>query len=275
MGTFAGHFLPGISFCTIAIWWLFSITVRYQSRPRSFRNRASYCWFQSNAAPESWIKIAVCTLGFLGELYTAFNGGRFVNFGNLQHMTMYTFFFLSGVTDLLCIRKSPQGLTPLLPPGSDYFVLMTAAVVEWLLFKFHLHGRNPLDVMVHTLLGHTILAAVVVVAAECHFRRSALLGYIRSILVLLQGLWFISVGYILHNPWGPLPFSADKHEDHMIVTCIFAWHILGSILIAVAVTAAASSCVTRYIGRETEYSKCPSDQGNLLRENQDDDDYTV
>ncbi|OQR75527.1 transmembrane protein 45B-like [Tropilaelaps mercedesae] len=85
------------------------------------------------------------------ELYTGFEDGRFVYMGNLQHITMYAFFLLRGIVDII--------------------MFITA--------RFHLHDRAPLDILVHMLLDHSLMASVLVACAECAFPDVAILGSIR------------------------------------------------------------------------------------------------
>ena len=60
---------------------------------------------------------------------------------------MYDFFGLGGVVDLLMWYK----VLPL-PPEFDYLVFSLAFWMEGLLFLFHLHGRDELNVRLQTIL---------------------------------------------------------------------------------------------------------------------------
>ena len=73
-----------------------------------------------------------------------------------------------------------------LPQDIEYFVGCLAFIVEGVLFKFHLHGRTELDVLVHTLLLYVIYANVVVVILEARYRRSIMVALARAYIVLLQ-----------------------------------------------------------------------------------------
>jgi hypothetical protein len=114
--------------------------------------------------------------------------GRFVTFGSGQHATMFFFFGLSGLADVLVKLRSP-----LLPSGSEYLFGILAFAVEALLFMFHLHGRSTMDVLVHTLLIYVLYATIVVCMFEAKFRRKPLLVFIRAFLLIVQGTWFWQV----------------------------------------------------------------------------------
>lgn len=169
---------------------------------------------------EAAVKLIFVTVGFAGEIYTGFSAeGHFVNLGNGQHATMFFFFGLSGVIDILLYFKVP------LPPDMDYIAGILAFICEYVLFKFHLHGRTDLDVLLHTLLIYTIAASILAMLAELKYRDNILCALARSYFTLLQGTWFWQVGWILYPPFKhSFHWDQEDHEQMMIATMIFAWH---------------------------------------------------
>ena len=71
-----------------------------------------------------------------------------------------------------------------------------AFVTEGLLLGFHLKGA-PIEILVHKILVITIAGSAAVMFAEICCKGSVIFTLARALLVLLQGLWFIQVGYIL------------------------------------------------------------------------------
>jgi hypothetical protein len=69
-----------------------------------------------------------------------------MNAGNLQHFTMYSAFAMQGLVEILTFYKCG------LPKRVEYAIAVVAFTVEGLLFYFHLHGRNMLDIHIHILL---------------------------------------------------------------------------------------------------------------------------
>ena len=65
------------------------------------------------------------SIGFIGELYTGFKDGKFAHLHNAQHMTMFAFFFLNGVADLL-VHYDVDGV----PEGLDYLSGAFALTME-------------------------------------------------------------------------------------------------------------------------------------------------
>ena len=69
-------------------------------------------------------------------------------------------------------------------------------VVEGLLLGFHLKG-SALEIIVHKLLVITILATAGIIFLEMRFPNCFLLTAVRAQLVLLQGVWWIELAYIM------------------------------------------------------------------------------
>lgn len=81
--------------------------------------------------------------------------------------------------------------------GAAQAALGVAFVVEGLLLGFHLKGTS-LEVVVHKILVITIALSALIMFAEIRSRASVMLTVARALLVILQGIWFIQIGYILY-----------------------------------------------------------------------------
>lgn len=229
MGTFMGHVLPGSFFAGFACWWTYNVFLRYHAcRRAAVQGGAgvkspyiSTCTFQCRCLPrlpvEACLKVALVVIGMIGEFVTAFKGGHFEHLGNGQHMTMYFFFCLNGVVDILMHYRAP------LPPASDYVSAALAFCMEGVLFLYHLHGRTPMDIQLHMLLVYVVAGNIVAVLLEMYFRKSVMPALLRCYFTLLQGTWFIQAGYILYPPVGE-HWNENDHGQMMIVTMIFCWH---------------------------------------------------
>ena len=139
-----------------------------------------------------------------------FNEGHM---NNWQHAAMYFAYMISGFVDII-------GFYVELPPDSEQVrfavqpwyaalprsclmlsicfqaALGLAFVTEGLLLGFHLKGA-PIEVLVHKLLVITIAGSATVMFAEICCKGSVILTLARALLVQLQGIWFIQIGYIL------------------------------------------------------------------------------
>ena len=164
-------------------------------------------------------------MGVAAEVITAFNSGKFEYMGNGQHATMYFFFGLCGLIDILVHHKVA------LPKGIDYAMHVVAFSVEGLLFNFHLHGRTELDVLIHVLLHYCVIGTVIAILVEMRYRRSILAALTRTFFVMLQGTWFWQVSFILYNPLPDAePWKEDDHAQQTQGTLYLEWEREGMIV---------------------------------------------
>ena len=249
MGSFGGHALPGSFFIIFALWWTWATFSRYYNCRRKnirFTATATYnfpflCGRLKEWPIEGMLKIFFVFIGFSLEIYTGMSGGRFVNMSNGQHATMFFYFGFTGIVDILLYFKAP------LPPNMDYASMLLALMAEGLLFKFHLHGRTDLDVLVHTLLLYGIAANMVSVMVEMRYRHNVLSPLTRAYFLLLQGTWFWQVGWILYPPFdSSAHWDEEDHEQMMIATMMFAWHAIADVLIMLVIGAGVAFVQKRF-----------------------------
>ena len=114
MGTFFGHALPGSFLVIFGVWWTIQMLRRYfASRTKAgvqFRSSVTFPVDFISCGPtwlrrwewEGFFKVLFTLVGFLGEVITATDNGRFVRFGNGQHATMFFFLGLQSYM-LYCV----------------------------------------------------------------------------------------------------------------------------------------------------------------------------
>ena len=72
-GSLGGHVLPGAFFIIWSVWWFVNISSIYIHRAQRKKAYAAQPHYRLSVAPafpfEAVIKISLCTLGILGELY--------------------------------------------------------------------------------------------------------------------------------------------------------------------------------------------------------------
>ncbi|VDM31064.1 unnamed protein product [Hydatigera taeniaeformis] len=241
MGTFAGHALPGSFFLMFGIWSTIFQLKKYYRRKKYelgfsghpepiYKNqfttpihcREGGCCCGGKEFPlDSLLKTICCAIGITGEVYTGFHDGKFEYLTNAQHSTMFAMFMLAGIFELLNFYHVFG-----FPRCSDYFFNFLAVATECVLFAFHLHGRTPTDIYVHTILIYVLIVLIAVGLCEAVFLRSLTAGLVRSLIIIVQGSWFWQVGAILYPPITSLP-SWDEMAIESIprATQIFIWHI--------------------------------------------------
>lgn len=234
MGTFQGHALPGAFFVVFSLWWTIRITQRHL-----IVKKHNFIYFSSNTyllyykhyayyPLEGIIKVLSCTLGMVFELFASFDYGKEsypIWIGDLQHFSMYLFFCTSGIVDIL------TGINYFLPQNTDYMVFMMAFVNEAYLFSVHLVNRTTLDVMLHQALIVIILMCACSVMLEVKYPTSPLVAYGRCYCVLLQGIVFIQVGFILYNPFSHKGPWVDSANNRMLAACVISWHLFSTLVI--------------------------------------------
>ncbi|KAL3221481.1 hypothetical protein MRX96_029380 [Rhipicephalus microplus] len=230
MGTFAGHALPGTFLFILGTWWAYGAWRNYVRSREHKRRYTCRAWYEIPCATrricfEGIAKIVTCSIGVAGEVATAFKHGHFTEMGNAQHVSMYLFYLLSGLVDVMTNCGFP------FPPHTDYVTLLLAVTVEGLLFHFHLHGRPHLDVLVHTLLVYTVAAEAACIIAEMCRPRSVFASLGRAYFCLLQATWFWQVGFILYSPLPAHPaWDVHSHMDMMLAASVFTWHMMALLL---------------------------------------------
>jgi hypothetical protein len=252
MGTFGGHALPGSFFIIFAFWWTIQMFRRYFASQRKgglpFKSSATFPLDFICCGPawlrrwewEGFFKVFFTFIGFVGEVITAHHDGRFAYMGNGQHATMFFFFGLSGAVDILVHHRAP------LPAGIEYLIATLAFVVEAMLFMFHLHGRTEFDVLIHTLLLYVVYFNIVVAILEMRYRHSITVALCRAFLVFLQGTWFWQAGFLLYNPLpGAVEWDQNNHDQMMVVTMMFAWHMAAVFIIMASIGAVVAACQAR------------------------------
>ena len=235
MGSFIGHVIPGSFFVLFGAWWTFQICRKYlrsfTKSGESFKCQVTYPpqFKNRNFDLEAVIAISAAVIGMLVELVFACSfRGKPIGVTNMQHATMYFFFGLLGLLGIL---------TPVLKKffryieNIRYIALAMAFTVEAVLFKFHLMGRDMMDITIHTLLLYSVYGCIIMTMAELIFRNQVLTSLGRAFFTILQGAWFWQVAFILYNPFtGHTEWNHGDHHQIMLTTCIYTWHIGGVFL---------------------------------------------
>uniref|UniRef100_A0A147BNT1 Putative transmembrane protein n=1 Tax=Ixodes ricinus TaxID=34613 RepID=A0A147BNT1_IXORI len=223
---FVGHCYGGAMLIILGTWYAFGVWRGYvvsRLRRRPYHGTAFFTLrgTRGTICVDGLYKMAAGCFGTANYAWLGISNGHFTETSNAQHMSLFVFYGMSGILDALTANKSP------LPEGTDYAGLMMAFSVQALLFHFHLHGRSPMDVLVHTLLVYTTVAAAACVGIEMAFRRSALAALGRAFFTILQGTWLVQIAFILYYPWSGGHSWKDDHQDLMLATAIYTWHMAG------------------------------------------------
>ncbi|XP_053565038.1 transmembrane epididymal protein 1A-like [Bombina bombina] len=234
MGTFIGHISPGLAFFSFGL--LYSIRYswmvlngdreQYRSRTKPARN------FLCSLPVEGVMKMFYGLMAVLAEFFFPpgvqklhfFQPGdpefHFVNPNEWQHATMYGYFCLSGALDIVsqsCLHQR----CPLL----EHMSVTAAFFVTTLLLKFHAHGKEAIEVQVHSLLLLTCALTCAIFIVEIWWPNQRKLWFAKAWLVLIQGSWLFHAAFILYRPSTGHKWDSGSPVDLMFLTTFYCWHL--------------------------------------------------
>ncbi|KAM4771345.1 transmembrane epididymal protein 1A-like [Rhinophrynus dorsalis] len=234
MGTFIGHISPGLAFLSFGLLYAvrFSWMVlngcweQYPLRIRTTRN------FLQALPLEGVMKIIYGLMAVLAEFFfppgvhklhffeSGDPGFHFVNPNEWQHATMYGYFCLSGVLDIISQSCLPQRC-PLL----EHMGVTVAFFITTLLLKFHAHGKEAIEVQVHLLLLIACALTCIIFIVEIWLPNQRKLWFTKTWLVLVQGTWLFHAAFILYRPPTGHPWDGENPADLMFLTTFYCWHL--------------------------------------------------
>ncbi|XP_069408336.1 transmembrane protein 45A-like isoform X1 [Ovis canadensis] len=241
MGNFKGHALPGSCFFILGIWWTIKCILKYAFKKQK---RTSYldskALFRRIEILEGIVLVGMALTGILGEQFLPggphltlydYQEGQWVQLLSWQHFTMYFFFGLLGVTNIL------SSTIISLPASFSKLMLSNALFVEAFVFYNHIHGREMLDIFVHKLLVLVIFSTGLVAFMELFIQANITVELLRTSLFLLHGSWFWQIGFVLYPPSGGPAWDLVDHDNVMFLSICFCWHYATAIIIVGAIYA--------------------------------------
>ncbi|XP_049634269.1 transmembrane protein 45B [Suncus etruscus] len=227
MANFEGHALPGSLFLIVGLWWSVKYPLKHVHH-KGKRSLGAHA-YQRLETIEAAIRTVLPLIGILAEQFVPsgphlhlYHGDHWVKLMNWQHSTMYLFFGVSGLIDLLsCLYTH-------IPRGLDKLVMAIATFVEGFLFYYHVQNRPPLDQHIHSMLLTALFAGSTTLFVEVFLQDNVVLELFRTSLLLLQGTWFWQIGFVLYPPSGGPGWDLQSHENVMFITMCFCWHYLAA-----------------------------------------------
>lgn len=154
--------------------------------------------------------------------------GHLAGLGKLHHITMYGAFAVSGIIDIISLFIK-------FPRHTSQLFLSLAFWVEGVLFYFHTHGRDPLNIQIHWILTVLIFLCGTLSLVRMLQPTNLLINIGLASSIFLQGTWFIQAGHILFR-WNKKNWfthasdssedDGDNHEAIMLVSACFTWHLI-------------------------------------------------
>ncbi|NXE26611.1 TM45B protein, partial [Ardeotis kori] len=242
--SFLGSALRGTFFFIFGLWWSVRYPLKYLRRKGNAESCPSH-GAQRMEIFEGAVKAFFALAGILVEqfvpagphlqLYSTKTHG-WTDLTHWHYTTMYLFFLLSGIVDIVshCRLKLPLGL--------DRLSLSVALFTEGLLFCFYDYGDALLDHHLHSLLAMAVFSGAFCSLLEVFLRDHIILETFRTSSFLLQGSWFWQIGFVLSPPWGGPGWDQTDRSNFTFLTMCFCWHYVGTLAVLAANSAASRCC---------------------------------
>ncbi|XP_075398735.1 transmembrane protein 45A isoform X2 [Tenrec ecaudatus] len=307
MGTFLGHALPGSFFYFMGLWWSTKYILKY-----ACKKYKRSCYFNSKSSfyrieiLEGIIIISMALIGITAEQFVPggphltlydYKEGHWKRLTSWHHCTMYFFFGLVGVTNILSqIYRSLPGSLPKLMLSNAFFV-------EAFIFHNHTHGQDMLEVFVHQLLSMVILVTGILIFID-FMRSNIILALLHTSFLLLQGSWFwqltshlddclfecktdtllmdrqatsaffttlcystlffsdrfMEIGFVLYPLNGGPAWESTDHNNMMFLTICFCWHYAASLTVI-----GLNFALVTWLVKSKLRRSCPTEVGLLTK----------
>lgn len=222
MGTLVGHVAPGFGFFVFGLWHLLNhiklhaLNTNYKSMP----------WFPTSKLRylELFLIMAGCSISIAMELFIGpehhqpfdLDGTIPSNhLHNFEHSSISMTFFVYAAFAIILDRTCPKaqyGLTQLLG----------ALAFGQQLLIFHLHSADHTGVegQYHLLLQIAIFVSLTTTLMGIGYPNSFLISFVRSLSILVQGIWLMVMGFMLWTPqFMPKGCFMNLEEGHKVVRC--------------------------------------------------------
>ncbi|XP_057956397.1 uncharacterized protein LOC131149719 [Malania oleifera] len=287
MGSLIGHVAPGFGFLIIGLWHLFNHTKLHAVNPAAYRSRP---WFPSAALRhlELFFIMAGCAVSVSMELFIGPNrhqpldpDGSIPSYHlrNFEHSSISLAFFVYAAAALLLDRLHPPP-----PAASSVTELLGAAAFAQQLLLFRLHSTDHMGVegQYHMLLQMVVSVSVATTVIGISLPENFPVGFVRSLSIIFQGIWFIVMGFELWTPeLVPKGCFIHEEEGHQVVRCTsgdalgrakslvniqFSWFLIGMMVFAVAVYVG----LVRLYGGAAEYQSLTAAAEEKEEESEED-----
>ncbi|RLM60544.1 hypothetical protein C2845_PM14G16400 [Panicum miliaceum] len=216
MGTFLGHFLPGLAFAILGLWHTVNTVRAYKLRGASGFRSATWFPFPSPLRGlrrlELYLLLSFSVLAIIDQLVDLPILALCLQPDSLEHATMYLHL---AVYASVALAADASGCCDAAGGVGD--VVTALAASELFLLRFHSADHAELEGHYHCLLQLAVAASLVATAATAVLPRSFAVALVRSASVLLQGLWFVVMGFAL---WVPalVPSGCHAVEQGSVAT---------------------------------------------------------
>lgn len=245
MGTFEGHLLAATFFLFYAFYYSVLVSLallrgqRVLKPPLPPREKQGHRLWQ-RVPLEGMAKVAITLTGILTEFFypPGINRMKMVDWEDPRrpfmfkdawhHVTMYSFFLLSGLADIvsqLCLARQSMKLERAAEAVAFYVLVLLMAA--------HLENKSTLEVRVHVLFMGPALLVALVLSLEVWVPDQPPLWVLKTWMGLVLSTWLVQLSVLMYSPPSGQPWQADDPADLPFLSIFFCWHLgLGAALLA-------------------------------------------
>lgn len=276
------HAIPGAFFTLWGVWWMFMSMWVHLTRKLSIYSKdtgpyAEALLQQKSYIPQPFLKriplepivkiilpsVGICMETFFHSVLDREGGshfhiepyfyflvdlkdshGNFNPLNQLSHITMYSFFVLSGIIDLvfLCMHARVHHPSLKHPPHITHIFLSMAFATQGFIFCFHSFERRlMLDSKLHILLTLAIFGCILFSALRMLKATNSLINICLSFTIFLQGTWLIAIQIVSD---GPSPWDEQDPMNAQFIVLSFTWH-WGFIIIGFLIVYVVLRCILK------------------------------
>ncbi len=209
MHHFAGYTLPGVIFTVIGLRWSLQLIVEWTRKLNKDKSPAEISKSSSTltncllggSSSLPWEGIVKLVLTGLGIIFSVIASSSASNsqlghdteyVSSLRYATIYLFFALSGLTDILVYYCGYA----ILPEGVQSFILSMAFGAEALLFALRLRFEGYLEQQIHAVLVAAVVACAIATTLEVLYD-NRLVKFCRAYFCTVQGTWLIHASFVM------------------------------------------------------------------------------
>lgn len=264
-GSWIGHVLPGMVLSLWGLHWFLSVCTQHlkqhsrtpqyapladSSSSTASHNKAAFLWNSTRSFHsathrvfileaeglhvEAWLKVVLPCVAICLEF--SLSGTRYLrcppgsaksgeldvtHMNSWSHATNYPPIILSGLVDLIHAYWRP------LPAPLPHASLSSAFSASAFLMLSHTKAE-PLDGLVHHLLGLCMAAVAAAVMGDGVWRGSFAWGAAKSLALMMEGAWFFAVTHIMFS--NDTTWAASYEGDMtriMFTPVLFTWIFIG------------------------------------------------
>ena len=252
MGTLVGHVLLGLGFFLIGLWHLFNNIKLHAQNHHSYTNQP---WFPTSKIRylELFLIMIGCFISISMELFIGpVRHHPFDVDGTIPSYHLHNFDHASiSMTFLVFVASAIAFDRAAVKIKKDLALLLCGVAFGQQLLLFHHHSTDygGIEGQYHIHLQILISIALATTLMGIAYPKSFILGFVRSISILFQGLWLIVMGVMLWTPeYIPKGCFLKWEEGHQVVHCHdeaslhrakalvnieFSWYVIGVAMFSV------------------------------------------